>query len=129
MGTWGTGPFENDEASDWAYELEKARDLSVLREALSKDPLEAPEGVLIVAAAEVLAVMGGKSADELSPEVASWVERQRKTDYRELLELARRGLDRVLATESELRELWAENQELYPAWEASVRELRALLAE
>jgi len=23
MGAWGTGPFDNDDACDWAYELPK----------------------------------------------------------------------------------------------------------
>ena len=30
MGTWGTGPFDDDGASDWAWELQEAHDWSVV---------------------------------------------------------------------------------------------------
>jgi Domain of unknown function (DUF4259) len=35
MGAWGAGPFENDDASDWVYELEEAPDLNFVRDVLS----------------------------------------------------------------------------------------------
>ena len=47
MGAWGVGTFENDDASDWAYQLEEAGDLDLVQVTLAAaaDPeayLEAP---------------------------------------------------------------------------------------
>ena len=34
MGAWGVGTFENDDASDWVYQLEGAEDLELVRATL-----------------------------------------------------------------------------------------------
>ena len=36
MGAWDFGPFDNDDAGDWLYDLEKSSDTSVIAEALRK---------------------------------------------------------------------------------------------
>lgn len=36
IGAWSHEPFGNDDASDWAYELEEARDLKVIESTLNK---------------------------------------------------------------------------------------------
>lgn len=45
MGAWGIKSFENDDASDWLYDLEESDDPSVIQKALQLDMayLEAPE--------------------------------------------------------------------------------------
>jgi len=56
MGAWGVKTFENDDSSDWLYDLEESNDLSVIEAALNEggsDYIEAPEGCNILAAAEV----------------------------------------------------------------------------
>ena len=57
MGAWGSGPFENDDACDWLDELADSG-VAALREALAladaADYLEAPDGSVVVAAAEVV---------------------------------------------------------------------------
>lgn len=30
MGAWGHGPFDNDDAGDWVWELEESEDFSVV---------------------------------------------------------------------------------------------------
>ena len=35
MGTWGVDAFENDNAADWAFQLEEAEDLTLVRETLA----------------------------------------------------------------------------------------------
>jgi hypothetical protein len=58
MGAWGEGPFDNDDAGDWAHEfdgVDEATGVQVLTDALdlgeAGDYLEAPEGTTAVAAA------------------------------------------------------------------------------
>jgi len=130
MGTWDVGPFDNDDAADWAYVLQDSNDLSVLEAAFSVEPgyLESPDGSLIVAAAEALTALRGGPSGSMTPETESWVDAHRALDTSPLVPLALQALDRVLGQESELRELWEENDEEFPNWEASVQDLRARLA-
>ena len=62
MGAWGAGPFENDDAMDWAIDLEESGDVGFVVEALraaeSDGYLDAPEGSVTIAAAEVVAALG-----------------------------------------------------------------------
>jgi hypothetical protein len=69
MGAWDAGPFDNDDAVDWAAEFDnadKAAGTERLRTALqaaSADYLEAPEGAVAVAAAQVVAWLGARLAE------------------------------------------------------------------
>ena len=123
MGTWGTGAFENDSVSDWAWELEKAEGLEILRSALvlPEGYLEAPDGELVVAAAEIVAAALG-AARPLPDNVQQWLEDHRKLPFAELLPLARQGLERVLGSESELAELWEDGDD-GSAWRSDVETL------
>ena len=111
MGTWGLRPFDNDDAGDMLLEIED-EGISVVIAALegaarNDDYLEAPEGCRAVAAAALIAVgmrreppgradvtaaMNGVTGEELAAHRA----------------LAVRALNRVLADDSEVFELWEE---------------------
>lgn len=112
MGAWGDGPFENDDAGDWVYDLEKTTDASLLRSTLESgtgdDYLEAPDGANAIAAAEVVAAAMGRPAPSLPDEVTAWVAANAATVTPDVVDLARRAVDRVVADDSELRELWDE---------------------
>ena len=63
MGAWGTAAFDNDDASDWVYDLEK-RGIGAIDDALSDaeggGSLEMPADVNAIAAGEVVAAaLGG----------------------------------------------------------------------
>ncbi|WP_436777594.1 DUF4259 domain-containing protein [Yinghuangia sp. YIM S09857] len=132
MGTWDIGPFENDTAADFADNLDEAapdQREGVVRSALvqavqTQDYLESPEGAEAVAAAALVAAQcpGGEpirtsyGPDEPVP-----------TFPDDLRSLAVDALDRVVAENSELAELWDETVD-GPAWRNSVRRLRAVLA-
>lgn len=116
MGTWGTGPFANDDAADFANALDEAdparREL-LIREALHRavdadDYLESDDAAVAVAAAAVVAAVrtgGGVDFGE-GPEYLSTGEATPLPA--DVVDLARRALDRVAADDSELRELWEE---------------------
>jgi hypothetical protein len=133
MGAWSHEPFGNDDANDWAYELEEADDLSYVEAALdavldAEGYVEAPEASCAVAAVEVLAKLLGKGtqSDAYTEKVDEWVKKVRAKPSSPLLEKARLALARVRAEESELKELWHEGDAA--EWEASLDALQAAVS-
>ncbi|QNS08371.1 DUF4259 domain-containing protein [Streptomyces xanthii] len=132
MGTWDIGPFENDTAADFACALdETAKDkrealvrATLIRTIQTRDYLEGPEGEEAVAAVALIAAQcpGGEpistsyGPDEALPIFAD-----------DLQPLAVEALDRVVAEESELAELWDETPD-GSRWRQTVSGLRAVLA-
>lgn len=131
MGTWDIGHFDNDSAADFCGGLDDAAPGergSVLRSALlgavrAEEFLDFDEAVEAVAAAALVAAQcpGGAAVTsaygpkEPVPPLAV-----------ELRPLAVEALDRVVAAESELAELWDETAE-GPAWREGIRGLREVL--
>jgi Domain of unknown function (DUF4259) len=128
MGTWGSGPFDNDDAADWAWSLTDSADDAVLRAALlaplAAAKTEAPEGQVAIAAAEVVAAGLGRPSPALPEEVAAWVAAH-PLPWAELAGPARQAISRLRAS-SELRDLWAESGE-GAAWAANVEHLERRL--
>ena len=129
MGAWGAGSFDNDEALDWLDELDD-RGMDALRDALSAAAeAEAPDAGVsarAVAAAEVVATLGGRPSVDVPGEVTGWMAATHAEAGDDLVVLALRALDRVLHA-SALRDLWARTPEL-GAWEASLAALRMRLS-
>jgi hypothetical protein len=132
MGTWGDGPFDDDGASDWVYELEAAADWRVIETALlqaadvSSDAyLEADVGQRAWAAAAVVAAVDDPTI-ALPDEVSAWLTRFRDTRPEDLCALGLKALRRVLGSKSELAELWRESGE-ETTWRANVEKIAAKL--
>lgn len=135
MGAWGEGPFDNDDAGDWAYAfdgVDEATGLRLLADALDLgepgDYLEAPEGTTAVAAAAVVSWLHDPGAIPDSPyaeAAAAWVRTARPTPNASLTAAALAALDRVRSDRSELAELWAESDEA--AWRESLTKIEARL--
>lgn len=130
MGTWDVGPFENDTAADFAYDLDEAVQserealvcAALVRATQARGCLESTEGVEAIAAALVAAqrpggdpIVSSYGPDEVLPAFAS-----------ALASIAVEALDRVVSTDSELAELWDETPH-GPAWRQSVDRMRASL--
>ncbi|MCC6899205.1 MAG: DUF4259 domain-containing protein [Polyangiaceae bacterium] len=135
MGAWDVGTFDNDTASDWAYELHGSEDLGLVESAIeavlitASDYLDADEACEALAACEVLARLRGRWGDRTphTEAVDGWVEAHPMSPPEDLLARAVEAIDRILAEASELRELWDESDE-GDKWRATVAELRARLA-
>ena len=131
MGAWSHEPFANDSASDWAYVLVDATDLSHIEATLDRvldasgGYLEAPDAEEAVAAAAVVAQLLGRSPPIIDgPEgLQAWVTGVGVRPSPALLDKARRVLDRVVAEDSELAELWDDSKSAAD-WRASVAALR-----
>ncbi len=136
MGTWSVDAFGNDEAADWAYELEDALDLRPIHEAIAAvvnagdEYLEAPEASIALAAIEVLARLGGKPGEHNAyTEVADkWIAETQIKPSIELIDAAQAAITRILADKSELHELWRDSDE-YDDWVSSVNNLLARIDE
>jgi hypothetical protein len=122
MGAWGSGPFDNDDASDWVYSLEDDG-VDALRSALEVDDgyLEAPAAAAAVAAAAVVGLAGGLAV-ESTEEVSDWLEEADTDEVGALAPAAAAVLGRVLEG-SELAELHDESGD--DGWREEVNALRA----
>lgn len=109
MGAWGTGPFDNDDAGDWVFQLEDDG-VPAVRAALDVAAHPgADEAAEAVAASTVVALALGAPA-ESSAEVDDWLATAGATALDELRGLApsaAAALRRVLDG-SELAELYDE---------------------
>lgn len=132
MGTWSYESFGNDTACDWSYRLLKTTDLSVVEAALdavlsdTSGYLDSEIATEAIAAIEVLAKLRGRGTqtDVFTEEVDVWVSANPIEPGVALLEKAVVALDRILAEDSELLELWQDSGEM-EAWRMNLGQLRS----
>lgn len=133
MGTWGHGYFEDDAALDFMIDVEEAahpKELlqNVIETALNADYLESDEGVAVIVAAayidrEINGTRFTPSGVDYPLDVDSFPDRHPQIKLSELRFDAIHALQRVLDEGSEINELWAENEEDYPAWREGIEQL------
>src|SRR5215203_1270044 len=129
MGAWGTAAFDNDEASDSVYDLEKhgiEAIESALTNAMTATDLQMPDDVDAIAAGEVIAATLGRPAPDVRDDIlllagglAGQVTRDHATQ-------AQAAAERVLAG-SEVADLWAETDS-NGEWRGLVEDLIQRLA-
>lgn len=134
MGAWGVLAFDNDTACDWKYGLDDVDDLSLVESAF--DELEEVGGEYLdqdlachaLAACEVIARLRGKPGytNSFTEGVDEWVAAHNIQPSPALIKRAFAAIDRVLADDSELRELWDESADS-AEWCAGVQDLRKRL--
>lgn len=131
MGTWGVESFENDGASDWAYDLESSGNLRFIQETLEAvlkaDYVDASLGENGVAASEVVACLRGNPGPMLPDSVSDWVKQRPQDVPGDLVEKALGVLRRVQSPPSELLELWEESAE-FASWQAALSSLQHRLS-
>lgn len=131
MGTWGSGPFENDHAADWVQDLEDADDLALALDALERvrgsQYVDADDASTAIAAAEVVAAVGGRPHADLPEDVRRWVATSDITVNPEHSEEAAAAVARIRGEDSELAELWAEDDP--SAWHGHMEDLADRLAQ
>lgn len=133
MGAWGVGALDNDTACDWADELAQANDLSRVEGALDavlaeEEFLDSDVASEALAACEVIArLLGGCGVRNAYTEsIDTWTRAHPQVPPPELIARAHAAIDRILAEDSELRELWQETGD--PSeWLDAVAELRGRL--
>lgn len=132
MGAWDFGPFDNDDASDWLYELEDSSDTSVISAALSivteigDEYLEAPDCSNALAAAEIVAALCGHPITKLPGNAKEWVDAHRSLDVSLLVPTAQAVIQRI-RNNSELKELWDDSAKA-AKWYATLDDLSSRLS-
>ncbi len=136
MGAWSYEPFGNDDACDWASQLGRSHDLTLIEItldvvlAVGSEYLEAPEASEAIAAADAIARLRGRfgQRDSYSELVDAWAREVKVQPSEALMTKATRVLDRIISEPSELLELWQESDE-GEMWLAAVRALKARIGD
>ena len=124
MGAWGTAAFDNDDASDWVYELEKdglAAVESALTAAHGPGELEMPTDVNAIAAGEVVAAAVGRPVADPREDILELAIGLASSVTPDHVARARSAVERVLAG-SEVAELWGETDN-EDEWRGLVQDL------
>jgi gamma-glutamylcysteine synthetase len=126
MGTWGAGPFDNDDAIDWVQDLVASDEIELLVYVLSG--AAASEGYLgltecnvAIAAATVVACSKGISRMALPDEVEGWVDRWGKNLTQADAVVAANAVERCLREGSELAETLA--AQIDDSWRGQIESL------
>lgn len=133
MGAWDTGIFDDDTALDVLASLALADPMEQINEwydnVQDTDYLEYTDGqCVLVSGAVIDAALNGTvypCPDEET--LAAVVATVKQNAPAALKHTAVANLQRVLGEGSELRELWEENEELYPAWRSNIEAIIARL--
>lgn len=127
-GAWGVGPFENDDALDFALQLQEYDSYQAIwlpfGEIIRSDSyIDATIGAQAIAAAGVVAALRGKPRPTLPEDLAKWVESKNWSGDVKLVGTAEMCLKKVLdPARSELAQLWQDSDQ-YEAWRAAGEEL------
>lgn len=122
MGAWDYGVFDDDVAYDALDDLRSSKSVAKEMEkyfdqALEADYVEYDEGQYALVAAAVLdSVLNGTEYRCDDDEFREWAQLLNGKQLTPLREKAAAAIDSVTAEQSELRELWAENEELFESW-------------
>ncbi len=134
MGTWGVGPFDNDGAADWVWELEAAPSIATLRSALDDvadivaagDYLEMTPCKHACAAAAFIAALRRRDPSALPPTAQDVYPRIAGAPGQDDLNRARAVVERILS-DSELADAFAE-ADAEDDWRAAMQSLLNRLA-
>ena len=133
MGTWGYKHFENDSAFDYSSMIEDSDNpKEILKDTfghtLQMDNISADQGQAIIAFAAYVdsQTNGTKYSDDDTDllDVDTFPQRHPDLDFTDIKELAYKAVLKVLDKDSELNELWEENEEEYPLW---IKEVEGLI--
>lgn len=133
MGAWDCGIFDDDTAYDFDGEIKNdAREFfkSSFENAMLSEYLEYEEGfAALVSAAYIDNLMNGteyrNDNQELNDEsnVNVFGILHKDLEVEDLKPVAIGALKKVINENSELNELWAENEELYPKWKQNILDI------
>jgi Domain of unknown function (DUF4259) len=134
MGAWGLGVFEDDTALDQlddflSFDDPKEFMREAFQYALETDYLEFDEGISVLVCAALLDACCNQIQYEVLEEedYEALMVTLKEANLNELRPLASKALDVVLSINSEIHELWEENEQVYPKWKANLIQLKGRL--
>jgi hypothetical protein len=115
MGAWAEDALGNDTACDWAGDFAEHPSLDLVSAAINSvlnadDYLDSDEACECLAACEVIARLRGNWGlrNSYSESIDKWVESTNIVPPADLINNARKAMERILGENSELQELWDE---------------------
>jgi hypothetical protein len=133
MGAWDYGIFDDDTAYDFNDEIKTNAEeffTTSFENAIDADYLEYDDcHAVTVSAAYLDNVLNGtryrtdSEEEEDESNVNNFGKLYKGPDLKHLKPLAVSALQKVIGEESELNELWFDNEELYPKWKGNIEEL------
>jgi hypothetical protein len=130
MGAWGPGIFDDDAAYDFVEILQDTDDpievfTSSFETAIAADYLDYDDAhAATVSAAYMDAILNGTTYESENQEALhSFKEEKKNLPVQPLKSLAVKALQKVISDQSELHQLWQENEELYPQWKQNIQSL------
>jgi len=131
MGAWAEDTFGNDSACDWIGTFLEQPGLPAINSAIQSvlatdDYLDSDEACDCLAACEVIARLQGKWGlrNAYSEELDQWVESNPMDIPSDLKVMADSAIERILAPDSELLELWDDGA-WNDGWHNAIDDLRA----
>ena len=131
MGAWGYELFDDDTAYDYIDLIDNSNNpkeifKNAFETAINADYLEYDEcHAVTVSASYIDAILNGTKPvkDTEDGIFYRFIEKNKTLSVSDLKMDAVKALERVIGNNSELNELWAENEELYPKWKGNIEEL------
>jgi hypothetical protein len=127
MGAWGCGIFEDDSVLDSFDELMESDPITYLSAALNKADdgyIDYENGAAIILSAAVIdSLLSGTNHDPNSDDFIQWVNVHKDLDITSLIPVATKGLEMVIGGNSELNELWQENEKEYSEWKSNLESI------
>jgi hypothetical protein len=130
MGAWSEDTFGNDTACDWVGDFMRSPGLEAVSKAIqavlaAEDDLDSDEACECLAACEVIARLQGRWGlrNSYSEELDKWVEENPIVVPDALKEAAEAAIERILAPNSELPELWDDGGR-NETWHDAINDLR-----
>lgn len=136
MGAWGVEAFEDDTAMDWLDQELASKGasavsaaLTAVNEAVVSDYLDYDDGVNGRAAAEAVAISFGYPTENTDDTARGQVNEHAEAIIAMdgVKVAASLALDRITSDNSEIHELWTENDETGAEWSAAIADLQARL--
>lgn len=133
MGAWSFGIFDDDTAYEFTGEIKndaKSFFKASFELAINSDYLEFTEcHAVTVSAAYIDCILNGtkyridSEDEEDESNINLYKSLNPDIEVEDLKELAIKALQKVISKNSELNELWEENEESYPKWKGNIEEL------
>lgn len=129
MGAWKEGPFDNDTAHDWLWELQECSDatflIKTLEQAYESEILDSPECEQIVAAATLVNAASFEKLSNIPKAAKDWIRKRGFVPDRALVDVSITALAMVLKN-SELLNLYRESRREKPWRNATEKTLQSL---
>lgn len=122
MGAWGYGVFDDDTAYDALEDLKASSGIAAdlkryFDEAIQAEYVGYEEGqYALVSAAVIDSVFNDIPYRCDEKEYFEWTKTLKNLDFTSLRQKAIKAIDAVISDNSELKELWEENKQLYNSW-------------